>query len=321
MLSETGASDLLAKLAGFLDEPRLALTLILGTGHIGDYDLVQLDLIVNANNTIKDMLINWTKELTARVPLLYDQGDFHLPPTDCCYVDIDESHQAKQLLRDASHISAISRLNGDDAILTSASFAVGVLTSSNGTQVSAFKRLTDSFILKNTSRRHRFMFGSNNVMETLDRTVVQFDSQYHFAYWSDTIFVTNREAFDLLMGFRDASMDALSTRVHEALQAFPVSDMDSFVHVLTSDRRYARKLHSVLRRGLLSTVSVEQIEELAIERGIPLTFTTDSDGKRVIAFDGTPRARRAVLSLLDDDHVMSVLTSRPYEATSKRDVE
>jgi hypothetical protein len=77
------------------------------------------------------------------------------------------------------------------------------------------------------------------------------------------------------------------------------------------------KLANIGRKPYLSRLSMTAMEETITTVGLDVELV-DEDGERKLVFDAsTQESPWAILKLLDDDYLRSLMTQELYEASSK----
>jgi hypothetical protein len=78
------------------------------------------------------------------------------------------------------------------------------------------------------------------------------------------------------------------------------------------------KVTSIASRGYFEYLTLESIKRAMAKLNRPLEIRRDDTGKEFLVFN--PKDKWALLKVLDDDILVSVLTGRYYEANGKREI-
>lgn len=298
-----------------LEDPRRTLGVIVGKGQPSSWQLAQLSLSGEVANAIIESASSWLTSLSTSDLIEYQIGNFYVSDSDASYLHITDLGESGALINNLARLSLIPDV--DDELLHHAEFLVSVIKTPHN-QIFLFKRLTPKFVLGRTSGFKLVRTGGS--FDLLTETVIQFSGSYDCVVVNDQVFITHRNNFEKLFDFGVLKVESARTVLHELCSVVPFTDPQAFVSSCLSDTRLHKKVQSVLLRGLYKSFDLARIEEIVTDRGLPVQFVQDDDGNRSIVFDGSSLSRRAILSLLDDDHVRSILTGTDYEATSKRNM-
>lgn len=317
-MSSEAAQVALRQINSVIDSDEHSTVVILGGGHPSRRDVAKMTLESEVANEIFQGAADWLRSLADTDLIRYEVGNFYVAESDSAYLRLEDLGDSASLLTQITDIHRVPSYSNDSELLHSASF-LAVVVQSTGQQLVLFKHLTPTFILNRSGMRHRFLH-QNGRFSRLDEVVVQFNDKYDCVAASDHLFIVNRSGFEKIFGFGELKVEHARGVLRDLVDILPFSDPDLFIDACLRDQRLHKKVESMMRRDVYRSVSLDEIEKVAIARKLPVAFETDASGCRIIMFDGSRASRRAILALLDDDHVQSVLTGNPYEATSKRDL-
>jgi hypothetical protein len=151
--------------------------------------------------------------------------------------------------------------------------------------------------------------------ERLAEPTLQFDLGVDVIVTPNHVFSFNRFALEQVFRFRDMLRSMADQTISEIASRVPIANLDEFRKACLGDPNKLAKLRNIARRPYIGDISLDKLKE-QIDR-CKLSV-------KIVQENGTPKLlyeRRdgwAILSLLDDAYLDSLMTGNLYEANSKR---
>jgi len=158
---------------------------------------------------------------------------------------------------------------------------------------------------------------SDGQFNEIDGQVFSLDRDVDCFYTGGYMIIRNVPSFERIFGFFTAMSNRAAQVFDEFVVQLPISNMDEFRDACMGDSRMTRKLASIARRPYINDLTPRDIRDAAEEMGIGVLTSTGPDGQLQLTFERSPQQRFKILKLLDDDFLMSALSSEKYEVNSK----
>ena len=313
--------DALEGLVAFLHDS-LSLSLAFGVTNGDAVVLRRAGLSDEVARQILEHAISWIRLLRDSELVPYEVG-YTPVGTEVIFVETASNPNHETLLNSLNPITSVPLFAEEEGFLESVSITALGLVDKSGRQATLLRHVTRSFVLSRSSKKVRLFF-NKGVFDEIREEVIQIDSTYDCVSWNDYIFIgskSSKDRFEELFDYGHLKIAHTQATLCQMAQNLPLADPALFVDTLTKDRRYQKKVASAFSRGIFRDAPLERIKHVIASRNLPLELTMDEHGQYVLVFDPSPAGRRALLALLDDDHVESELTDRKYEATSKLELK
>jgi len=128
---------------------------------------------------------------------------------------------------------------------------------------------------------------------------------------SANVFIFNRTQFEFMFSFIDFYENEVTEQKDNIDEKNIISDSNTFIELCKTDSRKIKKFARIVKNGSFDKMDIDNIHEIVDKFGLDLNF--DGKGRVIVTDDNI----WVVLRLLDDDHLISELTSSKYEARSK----
>lgn len=157
----------------------------------------------------------------------------------------------------------------------------------------------------------------NGVFDRLPGAVFLFDRDVDCIQYGQILFIFRQYDFHLLFQFEEAIRDSAVQTLERIRKRIPISNYDEFVRDSQKPLSKLLKLRHINQQDYLDEISIDDLERVIEERGIPVTIE-QIDGVKHVRYD--PEHKWDLLALLDDDHVRSRMARRDYQSHKKSPV-
>jgi len=259
----------------------------------------------------------------AALVVLDDPDDVILVPYDAVYqpafgellcLRLDDAPRVEELIRDAVDVSACADFHPEDSLIRQLRFYVTVI-SDEERDAAFFRAFTSS---KELTRRKGFVaVFEEGVFEKVTHKTFLFDDDADCFSWNGYLFIRHKSAFERIFRYLDELRRAADETLDNVLQYVPVSNEAEFREACKGQIQMLAKLASVSRKPYLTDLTIDIIEETIGAFELNVVVQDQNGAKRLVFDPSTQESRWAILKLLDDDYLQSVMTEEKYEATSK----
>lgn len=272
------------------------------------------DLALTVQTGARNVLSSLVDRALVRHEIGYDADN-----TEIEWRAADDTPGVRDLVDEIAVTNRLDARQESLRALDDVGFTVTVLQDENLERAILVRRVTSGRFL---AREQRGLWvratQQNGAFEELDEDLLYLDNDYSCLVFNDTVFVLRAFQFEHLFDFEHHKERFSEEALTEIVEHLPFDDPDGLVSNLRGYGQLRRRLATALDLRLFETVGVEQLEQFASDRGLPVAFADDAERGRVIVVDTSPQARRALVNLLTDSILASGLTEREYVVSGKQ---
>jgi len=204
--------------------------------------------------------------------------------------------------------------DGNKDFLASLNCYVIIVEPPNDERIIFFRRYSPS---KELARSRKFaILRAGGQYDKIADTTFLFDEKLDCFSQGNLMFIRNKRDFQYIFRFFEMLQQAADDSLNKIRQAVPMINFDEFAGSCGHDANKLAKLNSIANQPYLSSVTISAIKQTIQQFGLTGVQIVDDKGVEKLEFD--PTDRWAILKLLDDDYLGSVLTNSMYEVNSKR---
>jgi hypothetical protein len=299
--------------------------------HVLDAD--EINVLVATSKNREDPIelhrLQLTDELTeefrdAALEVLTEPDDVILVPYEASYtpsppellfLDQSRAPDVNDLVEAAFDISVYDDFHPEDSLIRNLRFYV-IVVSTADENAGFFREFTRSKELTSRSKRFAAMFDGEVFKKVTEKTFL-FDENADCYSWRENLFIRRKAGFERIFRYLEELREAADATLDQVLQHVPVSNEDEFREACKGQIQMLAKLASISRKPYLAELTVEVIQETIETFDLQVDLVKE-EGETKLVFDpSNQESRWAILKLLDDDYLQSVMTEEKYEATSK----
>lgn len=139
------------------------------------------------------------------------------------------------------------------------------------------------------------------------------DCMVHDGY----LFIFNKSNFQRIFQYFEMVKKSAREALDIIRQRIPIFNFDEFQAVCEGHLQKLAKLKNISQRPYLATVTMQDLKNVINEFQLPIK-TVNESGEEKLVYD--PSDKWAILKLLDEDYLNSIMTGNKYEATGKRSI-
>lgn len=292
----------------------------LADGDIADIQRVQISksLAVEFRDIVKNTLAHRKKD--------FDKGDLVLKDYDAQakldsheveYIDLShtDSDSLKKQISSLANIESLTVFSEDDSFISNLRFYVMAFRPKKGDTVIFFRTYTPKKELNRST-----LFAIVSQKGTYDRftnKLFLFDQHIDCMVRGDDLFIFNKDKFQKIFRFYELLIAGAKRTLQTIQQRIPIDNFAAFEVACEGHLQKLSKLKNIASKPYLQVVTMTDLKKVIHKYKLPIrTIGKGKDEK--IQFDASDKW--AILRLLDDDYLESVMTGNSYEVNSKRPI-
>ena len=230
-------------------------------------------------------------------------------------LDATAYEQVASQLKRLNDVSALPIFNADDDFVSHLKFYSVTVRADGNPPVHFIRQFSPKSEL-DRSRWFGLFFNAGTYNRVTEKTFL-FDENIDCVAVGSEILILKKNAFQQVFRF----YDLIRVKGTESLAAVEslnmIANFAEFSASCEGHMQKLAKLNSIVRKGYLSSITLEQVKAVIEKLGLDVQITK-VNGQEQLQFDSSDRW--VLLKLLDDDYYQSTMTGRNYEANSKRDL-
>ena len=262
------------------------------------------------------------KKMTEKWKDANENGDLQLKsyeagskpePYEIEYIDVSEHESIQKQIRVLASIADLLVFSGDDDFLSGLRFYVIIIQPNQGTPVYFFRLYSHKKEL-----HHSPFFGAVFDRGQFDRVrtpLFLFDQYIDCFSRDDVLFICKKDKFQKIFRFLELVLRKAKSTLRFIKAHVPIDNMAEFEKACESHALKLAKLNNIASKPYLKQIKMADIKKVINKLSLEIK-TTGKGSKEMLVFD--PADKWAILRLLDDDYLGSVMTGQNYEVTGKR---
>lgn len=229
------------------------------------------------------------------------------------HLDLSKQPEIKDQISGLTNIAKLARFADNIDLVSSLRFYVIVLQPDQGKPIFCF-RTCSSKIELSQSKKIAIYF-SGNQYDRFNESLLVFDRGIDCLCRGDDLFILNKGQFEIVFQFFKQVKKAASETLATIKTTIPIHNFEQLESACLGHLHMLKKLKNIASQPYLSRIKISDIRTAIKEMKLNLKVEMH-DGKMKVVFD--PKDKWAILRLLDDDYLQSVMTGEKYEVNSKR---
>lgn len=150
--------------------------------------------------------------------------------------------------------------------------------------------------------------------ERLQEPTFQFDDKLDVVIHNGYLFSFNKSNFQHIFKYYEMLRASAQQSLDTISASIPIANFQAFHSTCMNHLQKLAKLRNIAAKPYLAAVSMDDIRKVINTYGLPIQIVEDN-GEEKISFD--ENNKWAILNLLDDAYLSSIMTGINYEANSK----
>jgi hypothetical protein len=230
------------------------------------------------------------------------------------YLDLADHDSVAKQVASLALLAQIPVFKIDDKFIAGLRFYAIVFQCGNNPPLYFFRVYTPK---KELSRSPLFaaLFGDGTFDRVKDPMFL-FDHNVDCASYDGTMYIFNKHNFEKIFRFFELVTKTAAQTLATIKAHVPIANFDDLEKACSGHLQMQAKLKNIAGKPYLKKMKIADIKKLLKHFPNLGLKTVQKNGKEMLVFD--PKDKWALLRLLDDDYLDSVLTGEKYEVTGKR---
>jgi len=229
------------------------------------------------------------------------------------YLDLSAHSSIKNQIAALADVASLASFSEDDEFITKLRFYVLMLKPKQGDPVFFFRSYTPKREL-NRSALFAIVLRKGQYDRFQERLFL-FDQYIDCVVRGDTLFIFNKDKFQKIFRFYEMIVKSAKETLHTIRQRIPIDDFSAFETACEGHLQKLAKLKNIASKPYLQKITMTDIKKVIKKYNLPI-LTVGSGKHEKVKFDASDKW--AILRLLDDDYLESVMTGNSYKVNSKR---
>lgn len=277
---------------------------------------VSKDIAQEFKGILTNVLSRWRRDL--------EKGDLvlHLyKPTskldshEIEYIKLDEHDSIREQIESLSDLAQLNVFKEEEDFVTNLRFYAVALTPKNGDAAYFFRSYSPKMELSR-SRRFAIMM-RNGQYDRCEENLFLFDRAVDCMVYDGYLFILGKDKFQKIFQFYEMLIKTAKSTLKTIKAHIPIDDFEAFEQACEGHLQKIAKLKNIAGKPYLKDLTLGDIKKAIKKYNLPIK-TTGTGPNEKLHFDASDKW--AILKLLDDDYLESVMTGNQYEVNSKRDI-
>lgn len=222
----------------------------------------------------------------------------------------------KSQLSGLANVESLDVFSADDSFVANLRFYVMVLRPQNGDPVLFFRTYTPK---KELNRSAQFaIFLRQGTYDRFTDSLFLFDQYVDCMVRGDDLFIFNKDKFQKIFHFYEMLIAGAKKTLRTIQLRIPIDDFAAFEAACEGHLQKLSKLKNIASKPYLHSITITDIKKMIKQYSLSIQIVGTGKSAR-IKFDASDKW--AILHLLDDDFLESIMTGKRYEVNSKRGIK
>lgn len=230
------------------------------------------------------------------------------------YLDLADHDSVETQVNSLASLAQIPVFKIDEQFVAGLRFYAIVFQCGNTPPLYFFRIYTPK---KELSRSRLFaaLFG-DGTFDRVKAPLFLFDHNVDCLSHDGTMYIFNKHNFEKIFRFFELVMKTAAQTLATIKAHVPIANFDELEEACSGHLQMQAKLKNIAGKAYLKKMNIADIKKVLQAFPSLGLKTIKKNGKEMLVFD--PKDKWALLRLLDDDYLDSVLTGQKYEVTGKR---
>jgi hypothetical protein len=244
------------------------------------------------------------------------EADARLAPYEVEVLSLSgDSHFGDQV-ESLNAVESIDTFAGDSAFVAGLRFHVTTVQTLDGKIAHFFRRYSPVKVL-GRSAKWALLF-QNGCMDEVRDALFWGDGRIDCVLFEEKVFIFHKGNFHSIFKYYEGLQEKARVTLGKIARRLPIANFQALEEMCYGNMHMLAKVTSIASRGYFEYLTLESIKRAMAKLNRPLEIRRDDTGKEFLVFN--PKDKWALLKVLDDDILVSVLTGRYYEANGKREI-
>lgn len=238
-------------------------------------------------------------------------------PFEVEYMNLSEHDSVKKQIASLSSMANLGIFAATNGFVSGLRFYVIIIQPTKGEPLYCFRSYSPSRELGH-SRTFGALFADGH-FDQVREPLFLFDQHIDCMSRGDDMYIFKKDKFQKLFRFFEMVLKAAKATLKIIQTHIPIANFEDFEKACEGHLQMQAKLRNIATKSDLENVSIGKIKKVLKELPQLGVQLKKKNGKEMLFFD--PADKWALLRLLDDDYLKSLMTGKNYEVTGKREYQ
>jgi len=162
------------------------------------------------------------------------------------------------------------------------------------------------------------IFMKNGQYDSFKEGLFLFDSRFDCFSSDDTLYICNKDGFQKIFRFYEMLMKTAKETLETIKANIPIANFDEFSQACEGHLQKVAKLKNIASKPYIDKLTIKDLKKVIAKYNLPIKTAGKGTNEKLL-FESSDKW--AILRLLDDDYLESVMTGESYEVNSKRTLQ
>lgn len=159
------------------------------------------------------------------------------------------------------------------------------------------------------------IFMKNGQYDSFREGLFLFDSRFDCFSVGNSLYICNKDGFQKIFRFYELLLETARETLYIIKTHIPIENFDQFSEACEGHLQKVAKLKNIASKSYINKLTIDNLKKVITKYNLPIK-TTGVGIREKLLFE--PSDKWAILRLLDDDYLESIMTGESYEVNSKR---
>ena len=162
------------------------------------------------------------------------------------------------------------------------------------------------------------IFMKNGQYDVFNEGLFLFDSRFDCFSMDDSLYICNKDGFQKIFRFYELLLKTAKKTLNTIETHIPIENFNEFSQACEGHLQKVAKLKNIASKPYLDKLTIKDLKKVIAKYKLPIKTVGKGTNEKLL-FE--PSDKWAILRLLDDDYLESMMTGESYEVTSKRTLQ
>ena len=159
------------------------------------------------------------------------------------------------------------------------------------------------------------IFMKNGQYDSFKEGLFLFDGRFDCFSVEDTMYICNKDGFQKIFRFYELLLQTAQKTLETIEKYVPIENFNEFKQACEGHLQKIAKLKNISSKPYINKLEIKDLKKVITKYNLPIKTVGEGESEKLL-FE--PSDKWAILRLLDDDYLESVMTGESYEVNSKR---
>ncbi len=165
------------------------------------------------------------------------------------------------------------------------------------------------------------ILGDKGEYDRIEEKYISFEESIDCISHNGFMFVINKNNFQMMFHFLEEVQATAQETLETINYGLPIQNFDELIQTVNGSKTMLNKLKKIAAKPYIKDLKMSDVKKIIDQNHLPIEIKI-VDGQEKIFFNPKAKAREkyALLRLINDDYLESLMTGIDYEVTGKREL-